>query len=309
MPPEVEDAFGLILEQRGFDFQSRKVSHEKVTQADLQQGMRELLAHRETLKQTPYAQAVRTSKLAASRLDEIPFHKGRAVVVVDNPEKVSTRPDDTSTHLAPQLRGIVAATQKELLLVSPYLIPGDEGVDWFAGLEKRGVKVRVLTNSLGANDVAIVHAGYARYREPLLKSGVEIYELKSAPANPENKSGPGFHSLSLSGSSKAGLHAKTFVFDRRWVFVGSMNLDPRSLDLNTEIGMMIDSPELAEQMLKRMDAKLPTTTWHVEDTSHGLQWTTRENGQTITADSEPGSTFFKRFKSRVIFWFPIEGQL
>ena len=305
----VVDAFGLYWSS-GASVPITKVSHEQVTAADLQQGMQELLAHRDALKTTPYAQTIRSGRLAAARLDDIPFLKGQAMVVTDNPEKVATRPTDNATHLAPQLRGIVAATQKELLLVSPYTIPRREGVKWFADLEKRGVRVRLVTNSLGSNDVVAVHAGYAKYRKPLLDHGVEIYELKAAPGSPgKGRSGSGFPSLSLSSSSKAGLHAKTFVFDRRWVFVGSLNLDPRSLDLNTEIGMIIDCPALAEQMLTRIDSALPDTTYQLGRTSTGLLWISRENGQTVTATSEPGSTFATRFKSRLVSLLPIEGQL
>lgn len=105
----------------------------------------------------------------------------------------------------------------------------------------RGVAVTLITNTLAATDVAAVHSGYTRYREALLKDGVVLYETKSAP--PARQEDQLQHAiLSLTGSSKASLHAKTFVFDRRWVFVGSMNLDPRSLKLNTEIGMIVDCP-------------------------------------------------------------------
>ena len=305
---EVADAFELYWNCAAA-VPITQVSKERVTDADLQQGMKALLAHRDDMKNTPYADALRSSKLATTSLKQIPWLKGQAVVVTDSPEKVTTRPDDASTHLAPQLRGIVERTKKELLLVSPYFIPGKEGVDWFAGLRKRGVAVTVITNSLDSSDVALVHAGYARYRQPLLKTGVEIYETKSAPPDPGKKKGFAMPSLSLTGSSKAGLHAKTFVFDRRSVFVGSMNLDPRSLKLNTEIGMIVECPELAEAMLSRLEDHLPERAWHVERTSSGLRWTTQEKGQTISRPSEPKSGFKKQLMWRIGSMLPIEGQL
>ncbi len=286
-----------------------QVSRKKVTDADLRLGMEELRAQRETMEQTPYAQAMRSNRLATATLDDLPFLMGKAMVVTDNPEKIANRPDDDSTHLLPQLRGVVAAMQKELIMLSPYFIPGKKGVKWFSDLAKRGVKARVISNSIGSNDVALVHTAYAKYRKPLIECGVEIYEMKSAPSKEDDKSESGSHSFSLTGSSKAGLHAKTFVFDRRWVFVGSLNLDPRSMNLNTEIGMIVDCPELAEQMIQHLETRLPETSWRVESTPKGLQWTTREKGQTITLDSEPGMTRGMRLKSWLISWLPIEGQL
>ena len=230
-------------------------------------------------------------------------------MVADDPEKVSTRPDDTSTNLGPQLSGIVDGTKKELLIVSPYFVPGKEGVDWFAALSQRGVAVKVVTNSLDSTDVAAVHAGYAKYRRPLLETGVELHEMKSARPGVERKDGLVKAPFSLSGSSKAGLHAKTFVFDRRWVFVGSMNFDPRSLKLNTEIGMIIECPQLAGEMILGMEEHLPELAYQVELTHAGLQWTTKENGQTIRRKSEPGGGFWKRLMWRVSAMLPIEGQL
>ncbi len=161
-----------------------RVSRETVTAEDLKQGKNNLLAQREMMEKTPYARAVRFSELADTPLEKISFLQGRAFVVSDHPEKVATRPDDASMHLAPQLRGIVERTKGELLLVSPYFIPGKKGVEWFTGLRRRGVSATVITNSLASSDVAAVHAGYTRYRKPLLKAGVTIHEMKSSPPHP-----------------------------------------------------------------------------------------------------------------------------
>ena len=281
-----------------------QVSREKVSDTDLQQGRRELLAHRKQMEDSQYAAALKSSKLANTPLNQITFLKGRAVVVSDRPEKVKMRPEDASTHLAPLLRDVVAGTQRELTLVSPYFIPGKEGVQWMTELEQRGVNVKVITNSLASTDVAPVHSGYARYREDLLKAGIEIRELKPIPTATQSDAG-----LNLTGSSKAGLHAKTFVFDRRWVFVGSMNLDPRSLRLNTEMGIVIDSPELATQMLERAETKLSQRTYLVKSGPDGLTWTTEENGQLVTLKKEPSGGLKKSIVKMIASWLPIEGQL
>lgn len=286
-----------------------RVSKEQVSEVDLHEGMKTLLAHRETMQQSSYAKALRTSKLMTTPLAEIPKLSGFAMVVADDPEKVSARPEDVSTHLAPKLSGVVGNTKKELLLVSPYFIPGKDGVHWFEVLRQRGVNVKVITNSLGSTDVAAVHAGYTPYREALLKAGVEIHEMKASPELLAVKRESSGSSFSITGSSKAGLHAKTFVFDRRWVFVGSMNLDPRSIKLNTEIGLIIECPELAEEMIERMEAHLNERAYHVTSTPDGLRWTTQENGKTVTEKSEPGRDFKKKLIWRICKLLPIEGQL
>lgn len=282
------------------------VSREKVSDADLINGRRQLMEHRAQMETTRYGAALKSSKLANTPLHQLPLFKGSAIVVSDRPEKVQTRPEDGSTHLAPLLRDVVAATQKELTLVSPYFIPGKEGVAWMSELEQRGVSVKVVTNSLASTDVAAVHAGYARYREDLLNAGVEIRELKPTltKAAPNNDS-----SLGLTTSSKAGLHAKTFVFDRRWVFVGSMNLDPRSLRLNTEMGIVIDSPELANQMLQRAESALTQRTYLVKKGAKGLTWTTEVNGQIVTLQKEPSGGIKKALVKSIASLLPIEGQL
>lgn len=286
-----------------------KVSKVQVSEADLHEGRKALLAHRASMEGSLYAGALRSSKLATTPLHEIPTLRGFAMVVADDPAKVSMRPEDASTHLAPKLRGVVENTRKELLLVSPYFIPGKDGVDWFAGLRQRGVNVKVITNSLPSTDVAAVHAGYTRYREALLKSGVEIHEMKDSPVDPAAKHESMSSTFSITGSSKAGLHAKTFVFDRRWVFVGSMNLDPRSLKLNTEIGMIIECPELAEQMIQRVEDHLPERAYRVTSTPEGLRWATQENGQTVTRSKEPAGGFKKWLMWKLSGILPIEGQL
>ena len=133
--------------------------------------------------------------------------------------------------------------------------------------------------------------------------------MKAALPDPERKDQPAASPFSMTGSSKAGLHAKTFIFDRRWLFAGSMNLDPRSLKLNTELGMIIECPELARQMIQRAEAHLPELAYGVELTSAGLQWTTKEHGQMVRLNAEPGGGFWKRLMWRVSAMLPIEGQL
>ena len=151
-------------------------------------------------------------------------------------------------------------TRQELLIVSPYFVPGKEGVAWLRGLVARGVHVTVLTNSLAATDVGAVHSGYQRYRDALLEGGVVLYELKpgAVPLTKTDEKAKGY------GSSRASLHAKTFVFDRSAVFIGSLNLDPRSMRLNTEIGVVCESAPLAENIAGALEKNLDSIAWRLE---------------------------------------------
>jgi putative cardiolipin synthase len=136
------------------------------------------------------------------------------------------------------------------------------GTDVLQKLARRGVRVRVLTNSLAANDVAAVHAGYAKRREPLLEAGVKVFELKRGQGEAAARGGPG-------GSSSASLHAKTFAVDGAKVFVGSFNFDPRSARLNTEMGLIIESPELARRLHEWFDTRVPLLAYEVRRAADG----------------------------------------
>ena len=142
------------------------------------------------------------------------------------------------------------SVKSDLIIVSPYLVPGAAEMKLIGELRQRGVRVRILTNSLASTDMPIVHAGYRHYRVPLLQMGVELYEVRRHPGEPESSRG-----LIKSASSGAyALHAKVFLFDRERAFVGSMNFDQRSLRINTELGLIIDSPQIARQIAERFDA-------------------------------------------------------
>lgn len=241
------------------------------------------------------------SQLKSGTLRLLP---ARAWAVYDDPEKIVTATEDRTTHLAPKLRSVVDGTHKMLFVVSPYFIPEKQGVDLFSALRARGVRVVILTNSLASTDVAAVHAGYKRYRKALLRSGVEIYELK-----PGAVAGGGSGSAPFRGSSTASLHAKTFTFDEHTTFVGSMNLDPRSLRLNTEVGVLIECPELATQLTQKALHGIDKQAYKVKLDGSKLVWTSMENGQEVRYTAEPGTSAWQRMKVTLLGCLPIEGQL
>jgi cardiolipin synthase C len=188
-------------------------------------------------------------------------------------------------------------------LISPYFVPGWTGAAYFRALAKRGVKITVLTNSLAATDVAAVHTGYARWRKSLLKAGIALFEMKRAVPRP---AGRRRRWLRGSGSS---LHAKTFVVDRAQVFIGSFNFDPRSARLNTELGFIIDSPELAAPIAQAFAVDVPQDAYRLRLNAGALQWVEQLQGREIVHTEEPTSGFWRRLAVAVLSLLPLERQL
>jgi len=190
-----------------------------------------------------------------------------------------------------------------LLVESAYFIPLGPGVEVLKQLVSRGVRVRVLTNSLASNDVLAAFAGYSKVRDRLLAVGVDLYEVRPQP-------GP-FPQEILSSGSRAGLHTKAMVFDRKDVFVGSFNLDPRSSLINTEAGLYVESPELAAAVAQFMDEGVkPDRSYHVLLDDHDrLYWVTEDAGKPLRYDTDPLSTLWQRCNAAFIRLLPLENQL
>ena len=185
--------------------------------------------------------------------------------------------------IASDVLSIVDTAESELVIISPYFVPGDRGAKALEALVGRGVRVRVLTNSLAATDAAAVHIGYSKYRKRLLAAGVEIHELRPEPGEENAK-------LSALGSSKASLHAKVLIVDRGTLFVGSFNVDQRSALENTEMGLRIESPALAEEVLGVLRDRGPSGSYAVTLDDHGaLLWTTETQGRREVFHDEPGA--------------------
>ena len=165
--------------------------------------------------------------------------------------------------------------------------------------------MRVLTNSLEATDVALVHAGYAKRREELLEAGVWLYEMRARGGR--RRAGASGGPFSSSASS---LHAKTFAADGSRIFIGSFNFDPRSAELNTEMGFVIDSPALARRMAATFDNDVPLNAWRVRLSSDGdLEWEERSEGRMIRRRTEPGTNFWQRLGVSILSAFPIDPLL
>ena len=262
----------------------------------------ELTARCEQLADSPYGQALAKSSLATElRSHSLRLHWAEARIIADPPEKLK-QPAGTrsNAYLGGQISPHARAVRSDMLVVSPYFVPGKDGLAFFGDQQRSGVNVRVLTNSLAATDVWLVHAGYMKYRRPLLKAGVRIYELRSEAAGVKGPRGSGIGI----GSSRASLHAKTFVFDRTSVFIGSVNLDPRSLEQNTEVGVLVDSPDLAGEVANLFDRwASPALSYEVTRGDDGrLRWT---GGFT----TEPNAGFWRPLGARFFSHLPIESLI
>ena len=266
-------------------------------------------------KDSDYVRALHTSELAKKiSEDKLEFILGDAVIVVDHPDKITSSRDANELHLVSQLAPYFQNIKNELIIISPYFVPGDEGVEFFSELIDNGVRVRILTNSLASNDVGIVHAGYSRYRKALLKSGVELYEMNKKLTRKQRKEKKEMDSTTSVGSSRASLHAKAFILDRENIFIGSLNLDPRSFYENTEIGLVLKSPEAAETMAEIIIQDMDQHAFRLEldtdeDGYEQLLWHGYENGKAVTFDVEPYTSFWRRFGVSIMGLLPIESQL
>lgn len=221
------------------------------------------------------------------------------VAVVSDPADKATDSDPAGWLITP----VVAAIDKvhaDLRLMSPYFVPGEEGLAWLLRLRERGARIAVATNSLAATDVVAVHGGYAPYRHALLRAGVELYELMAT--------GP--VDAGVFGSSGASLHTKAFTVDDALGFVGSLNFDPRSINLNTEMGVLFACPDLVVALQAAFDAKTGAdTSYRLWLDGEALRWEDRRSQPPRQWTREPEASAWRRGLARLAAWLPIESQL
>lgn len=234
---------------------------------------------------------------------QMPWVWTKTQFISDHPDKVLKK-QEKENILDRYISPLMENTQNELVIVSPYFVPTRQGEEMLSKLAKNGKTVQVLTNTLAANDVAVVHSGYAKYRKDLLQSGVKLYELKDdATVKPAAV-------RSAYDGQGASLHAKTFAVDGRYLYVGSFNMDPRSANLNTEMGLLIDSPKLAKDLMNQLSVNLPKHAYAVSLNDKGkMIWTTIEDGETIERTHEPESSLFRRVQVWIASQLPIEWLL
>lgn len=245
--------------------------------------------------------------ITLSGLKDLTFSWGDWIFFYDQPSKIEAKEVEPLTHMAPRLKLKLDKTTKSLNIVSPYFVPGDTFSDYLIELVSSGVRVRVITNSLASTNVKIVHAGYIRYRKKLLRGGVELYEFKPQKGAQENlKKGQ----IKWGDSSQALLHGKLLTFDDRYLFVGSFNMDARSVVLNTEMGIYFESPQYAQEIAESIDKQAMVKAYRVVLTDNdSIQWQTLEDGKEVQFDSEPETSVFQRIKINLLSLIVPESQL
>lgn len=267
--------------------------------AQLQQLLRRMDARAEKFRESDYARSLRATDLGRLlRGGGLALAPARTSVLYDDPAKPRNAAEGTESRILSALRKAVEAAQREVILVSPYFIPSERGVGVLCALAARRVQVKILTNSLASTDVPVVHAGYARYRPGLLACGVQLHERRP---------GDGSTRSARAGlSSGASLHAKAAVVDRKWVLLGSMNLDPRSRLANTEVAVSIESTALGAQLGELFDEAIsPDQAFRValadaRNERSPLVWTGHENGKPASFTSEPLAGWWRRFVSALL---------
>lgn len=209
----------------------------------------------------------------------------------DDPAKIEALGDvPPSETMFDDVASLIRSAHHDVTIISAYLVPGARGMAALRELRRRGVAVRILTSSLAATDAPAVYLGYAHYREPMLKAGIELYELRPRIGEAATRLG-GF------GQSQARLHAKALTVDGQYLLIGSMNLDPRSIRLNSELGLLVHSTALAAEVNKLFDEVTRDSSFRVElnPTLDSLQWVRRdEHGAREVHHSEPDSSWLKR---------------
>lgn len=220
---------------------------------------------------------------------------GNGEIWFDLPDKVATH----KSQLIGNLSELLKSVDHSFVLISPYFVPTEAGTKALTNAAKRGVDITIITNSLASNDVFAVHGWYSKYRQELLASGIDIWEVK-ASAKLKSK-------WSLTGSSRASLHAKAMLIDQKTLFVGSMNWDPRSAKLNTEMAFVIEQQEYVQSFLATLPEILNNNAYHVTLREGDIVWTDNKNGQEY--DSEPEAGMWRKMGAWFSGILPIEDQL
>lgn len=296
--PQISQAFDLYWNSE-YSHELRSVVDEPLPAAARRAALaHELDAPCEGAECAALSQALRADTGLHAAFDQrrLQMHRAEASVAYDSPSKIEN--DEVALDIAmlaasgAEVRLLVAhairQVQHELTIVSPYLIPGSVGVAGLGMLRQRGVQVTMLTNSLAATDEPMVHLGYRKYRAALLREGVALYEWSPA------RGGRVLREL-FAGGTVLRLHAKAALIDRRLVYLGSMNFDPRSRDLNTEFGLLIRSPALAEEVHALLQRLLREGAYrlHLDDDGRSLHWTAGDSDLHVE-DFEPDTDLGSR---------------
>lgn len=257
----------------------------------------------EAVRETKYVAAMEETMLRFVDGDPKAFEWTPYKLVYDSPDKGIRSREGPSVSIVEPLAEALQSAEEKVVVVSPYFVPLKSGVEFLTELQARGVEVVIVTNSLAANNQVTVHGGYAPSRKPLLRNGIRIYEVR-----PDAEIA-GSEIVAASGA-KSTLHTKAFFVDGKLTFIGSFNFDPRSANLNTESGVLIESEKMTKMFMQGVDEGIPEKTYELFlDEKGKLRWRGYKEGEEVIYTKEPESTWFQRFVAGFVRILPVKSQL
>ena len=246
----------------------------------------------EQIYSTVYQQSIESDLLQDLIADRLPLIPADARLLSDSPDKLINEISKEQMQLANDLGEVLLSAKDEIIIITPYYVPRNDGIQLLRNLTESGLRVVIVTNSLASTNHVPVHSGYAKYRRDAIRSGAELYEVR---ANAGRELGGGDDD-----PDSLTLHTKVFLFDRRYLFVGSLNLDPRSIEINAEMGLLIDSTELAGGMAAAVEERLSAAAYRVLENERGkLEWHATINGEEVVETKEPLTSWWRRVNA----WF------
>ena len=262
-------------------------------QDKIKQARESLLTEMADAGDSIYADSINTPLMQKILAGEIRPYLAQARLLADQPDKLLTDVSEDQQIVVNAMREAVLAAESEVIIFTPYFIPRKRGIELVRELQAKGVRVVVVTNSLATNNHTSVFSSYKTYRKDLLRAGVELWEARADAAKITTPDGE-------SQLEHLTLHTKGVLIDRKRVFVGSLNLDPRSIDINTEMGLLIDSPELGELLSKNGTENIPKIAYRLKlDDNDKITWHATIDGKEVVETKEPQTTGWRRFSA----WF------
>jgi putative cardiolipin synthase len=259
---------------------------------DYESLQQELLTRLNTEGRDVYLKSIDTPLVKDLLASQVTFFPAVAEVITDDPNKLLNKISDDQKILVTRMAEVIAGAQSEVIVINPYFIPRETGLAFWKSVVDDGIQVTVLTNSLASTNHVAVFSSYAGYRKRMLEDGVDLYEARANATPVDPLLGTKLESLTL--------HTKLIVVDRRYIFVGSLNLDPRAIDINTEMGVLIDSPEMVGPMVEHFMTRLPGVSYKIEQDDKGrLEWHGLIDGTPVVETKEPLTSGWKRFNA----WF------
>jgi cardiolipin synthase C len=275
--------------------------HEHYNTVNLTQVATDIRDKAEEGGQHIYSGAVGSDYLRDVREGRIKPFYANASVVTDLPEKLRQPKNSGYNTLYTEIQKRMLAAKEEVIILTPYFVPRRSGVDFYKQLRAKGIRVVIVTNSLAATNHAYVHGGYAPYRKELLEAGVQLYEVR---ADAPELVDPSLEGIRLT------MHTKLAVIDRETLFVGSLNFDPRSIEINTELGLFIESPEAAYATARSISNRIKEYTYAVRlDQNGNIAWVYDGSLPRQIETDEPGASGSAKFIAGVTSILPVEGQL